>query len=44
LRLSLSAPQIFEMIGLDRERLERRFRADVERIGAKIILATGLVG
>jgi hypothetical protein len=44
LRLSLSAPQIFEMIGLDRERLERRFRADVERIGAKIILATELVG
>jgi hypothetical protein len=44
LRLSLSAPQIFEMIGLDRERLERRFRADVERISAKITLATGLVG
>jgi hypothetical protein len=43
LRLSLSAPQIFEMIGLDRERLERRFRADVERISAKIALMTGLV-
>jgi hypothetical protein len=43
LRLSLSAPQIFEMIGLDRERLERRFRADVERISAKIALATTLI-
>ncbi len=44
LRLSLSAPQIFEMIGLDRERLERRFRADVDRISAKIALVTGMVG
>ena len=38
LRLSLSAPQIFEMIGLDAERLVERFTADIERIAAKIRL------
>lgn len=38
LRLSLSAPQIFEMIGLDAERLVERFSADIERIAAKIRL------
>lgn len=38
LRLSLSAPQIFEMIGLDADRLVERFTADIERIAAKIRL------
>lgn len=38
LRLSLSAPQIFEMIGLDPDRLVKRFTADIERIAAKIRL------
>ncbi len=38
LRLSLSAPQIFEMIGLDQQRLVERFSADFERIAAKIRL------
>lgn len=38
LRLSLSAPQIFEMIGLDADRLAERFSADIERIAAKIRL------
>lgn len=38
LRLSLSAPQIFEMIGLDSDRLVERFTADIERISAKIRL------
>lgn len=38
LRLSLSAPQIFEMIGLDADRLVERFSADIERIAAKIRL------
>lgn len=38
LRLSLSAPQIFEMIGLDSDRLIERFAADIERISAKIRL------
>jgi hypothetical protein len=41
LRLSLSAPQIFEMIGLDADRLVERFTADIERIAAKIRLLTG---
>jgi len=40
LRLSLSAPQIFEMIGLDADRLVERFTADIERIAAKIRLVT----
>jgi hypothetical protein len=44
LRLSLSAPQIFEMIGLDADRLVERFTADVERIAAKIRLVTGTLG
>jgi hypothetical protein len=39
LRLSLSAPQIFDMIGLDGARLGERFRADIERIAAKVRLA-----
>jgi hypothetical protein len=43
LRLSLSAPQIFEMIGLDPARLVERFTADVERIAAKIRLAISLL-
>jgi hypothetical protein len=38
LRLSLSAPQVFEMIGLDADRLVERFTADIERIAAKIRL------
>ena len=38
LRLSLSAPQIFEMIGLDPERLVERFTADIDRIAAKVRL------
>ena len=38
LRLSLSAPQIFEMIGLDPQRLLERFTADIERIAAKVRL------
>lgn len=38
LRLLLSAPQIFEMIGLDAERLVGRFSADIARIAAKIHL------
>ncbi len=41
LRLSLSAPQIFEMIGLDADRLVERFTADIERIAAKIRLVAG---
>ncbi len=41
LRLSLSAPQIFEMIGLDADRLVERFAADIERIAAKIRLVIG---
>lgn len=41
LRLSLSAPQIFEMIGLDADRLVERFAADIERIASKIRLVTG---
>lgn len=43
LRLSLSAPQIFEMIGLDPKRLVERFGADVERIAMKIRLAISLL-
>lgn len=43
LRLSLSAPQIFEMIGLDHDRLVERFGADIERIAAKIRLAISLL-
>jgi hypothetical protein len=43
LRLSLSAPQIFEMIGLDPNRLVERFGADIERIAAKIRLAISLL-
>lgn len=43
LRLSLSAPQIFEMIGLDPDRLVERFGADIERIAAKIRLAISLL-
>ena len=43
LRLSLSAPQIFEMIGLDSERLIERFGADIERIAVKIRLAISLL-
>lgn len=41
LRLSLSAPQIFEMIGLDAERLVERFSSDIARIAAKIRLVIG---
>jgi hypothetical protein len=41
LRLSLSAPQIFEMIGLDADRLVERFTADIERIATKIRLVVG---
>lgn len=44
LRLSLSAPQIFEMIGLDCDRLVERFGADIERIATKIRLAINLLG
>lgn len=43
LRLSLSAPQIFEMIGLDPDRLVERFAADIERIATKIQLAISLL-
>ena len=43
LRLSLSAPQIFEMIGLDSDRLVERFGADIERIAIKIRLAISLL-
>ena len=43
LRLSLSAPQIFEMIGLDPDRLIERFGADVERIAIKIRLTISLL-
>jgi hypothetical protein len=39
LRLSLSAPQIFDMMGLDADGLETRFTADLDRISAKIQLA-----
>ncbi len=39
LRLSLSAPQIFDMVGLDAAGLADRFAADLERIAAKIALA-----
>lgn len=41
LRLSLSAPQIFDMIGLDADRLVERFTADIERVAAKIRLVIG---
>ncbi|MGB5078640.1 MAG: hypothetical protein WBO17_14270 [Sphingorhabdus sp.] len=43
LRLSLSAPQIFEMIGLDPDRLVERFGADIERIASKIRLVIRLL-
>jgi hypothetical protein len=39
LRLSLSAPQISDMMGLDADGLETRFTADLDRISAKIQLA-----
>ncbi len=39
LRLSLSAPQIFDMVGLDADGLKTRFAADLDRIAAKIRLA-----
>ena len=39
LRLSLSAPQIFDMVGLDSDGLATRFAADLDRIAAKIRLA-----
>jgi hypothetical protein len=39
LRLSLSAPQIFDMVGLDGAGLKDRFAADLDRIAAKIKLA-----
>ncbi len=39
LRLSLSAPQIFDMVGLDADGLKTRFAADLDRISAKIRLA-----
>jgi hypothetical protein len=39
LRLSLSAPQIFDMIGLDAISLAERFAADIDRIAAKTRLA-----
>lgn len=38
LRMSLSAPQIFDMIGLDPQRLLERFTGDIERIAAKVRL------
>lgn len=41
LRLSLSAPQIFDMIGLDDSSLADRFAADIDRIAAKLRLAIG---
>ena len=44
LRLSLSAPQIFDMIGLDDISLAERFAADIDRIAAKMRLAIGLLG
>ncbi|MVZ98562.1 hypothetical protein EUU23_12740 [Sphingorhabdus sp. IMCC26285] len=44
LRLSLSAPQVFEMIGLDADRLVERFTADIERIAAKIRLVIATLG
>ncbi len=43
LRLSLSAPQIFDMIGLDDASLAERFAADIDRIAAKIRLAIGML-
>jgi hypothetical protein len=39
LRLSLSAPQIFDMVGLDTDGLLARFEADIDRVAAKIRLA-----
>lgn len=44
LRLSLSAPQIFDMIGLDTDSLADRFAADIDRIAAKTRLAIGMLG
>lgn len=41
LRLSLSAPQIFDMVGLDDGALVERFAADLGRIAAKTRLAIG---
>lgn len=43
LRLSLSAPQIFDMIGLDDASLAGRFTADIDRIAAKMRLAVGML-
>jgi hypothetical protein len=43
LRLSLSAPQIFDMIGLDDVSLAERFAADIDRIAAKVRLATAML-
>ena len=43
LRLALSAPLITGLIGLDADRLAKRFGADLERIGRKLRLAAGLL-
>ena len=43
LRLSLSAPQIFDMIGLNDASLAARFAADIDRIAAKMRLAIGML-
>jgi hypothetical protein len=43
LRLSLSAPQISQLAGLDRAELLRRFRTDIAWIGAKARLALSLL-
>jgi hypothetical protein len=44
LRLSLSAPQIFDMVGLDPISLAERFSADIDRIAAKTRLAIRMLG
>ncbi len=43
LRLSLSAPQISEVAGLDEDALLRRFRTDIDWIAAKILLVLPLL-
>ena len=43
LRLSLSAPQISEVAGLDEDALLRRFRTDIDWISAKILLVLPLL-
>ena len=43
LRMSLSAPQVADFLGLDEGRLEARFQADIARIGEKMRLAIRLL-